>query len=339
MLPGPLTSTGVVPPVVTNAFAKVMLARGIPFLHYGRAAMRRPMPAKSGTTIVFPKLPALALATTPLTEGVTPTGKQLSKSQVTSILKQYGDYLTITDFFEMVVESPVLADAARNLGEQSGQSIDAVFRDAFAAGTSVFRGGNVANRTDLTTITHKIDGAVMRRAIRELRSNNARPFTRIITATDKVDTRPVRESFLSLTTPEVHFTLNVLPGWQPVASYASHEGAFPGEVGSFEDLRVLVSSQAKSFADAGGVAVGDVLSVIGTNADVHTMICFGQGAVGIVPLDGNSFENIIHPRNSGGASNPLNQFGTMAWKRNGTQLILDDDFFTRIEITVADATP
>jgi N4-gp56 family major capsid protein len=315
-----------------------MLARGLPYLHHGRVAQRRPMPSNSGTTAAFRRLNALALQTVPLVEGVVPTGKQLSKSDMLSILKQYGDYLTLTDYFELTVESQVLADASRVLGEQSGQSIDAILRDAFAAGTSVFYGGNAANRAALTTTTHKVDGSILRRMIRYLRSKNARPFNRIIDATDHVDTKPVRESYWAITTPEVHYTLNVLSGWQPLANYAETDGALPGEVGAFEDLRFLVSSQAKSYAGGGGAAVGDVKSTSG-NADVHTILVFGQDAVGIVPLDGNSFENIIHPRATGGPSNPMNQYGTMAWKRTGTQLILNDDFMTRAEVTVADVTP
>jgi N4-gp56 family major capsid protein len=160
---------------------------------------------------------------------------------------------------------------------------------------------------------------------------------------DAVATQPVREAYWAVTSPAVHFTLNSLPGWIPVANYANQDGVLPGEVGSFEDIRFLVSTKSKKYTgatDSGATATaGQDIQTDGTYSDVHTITIFGQDAFGIVPLDGNSFENIIHPSDSGGPGNPLNQFGTMAWKRNGTQVILDDNFMTRIEVAVGNNAP
>jgi N4-gp56 family major capsid protein len=341
--PGPLsTTTAVGVPFVTNSFMQVMLARGIPYLHYGRAALRKPLKQKSGTTAVFGKLAALSQNTTPLVEGITPTGKQLSASSVTSVLKQYGDFLTITDYFELTVEDPVLGDASRALGEQAGQSIDTVFGNAAIVGTSVSYGGAVASRSLVVGTGQKIDVNALRRAIRTLRNNNARPFTRLISALDAYDTHPVREAFWAVTSPQVHFTLNTLPGWISVANYPSQDGVLPGEVGSFEDIRFLVSTNAIRFTgatDSGATWDSSDVQNDATYTDVHTILIFGQGAFGIVPLDGMSFENIIHASDQGGPSNPLNQYGTMAWKRNGTQVILDDNFMTRIEVAVGNNAP
>lgn len=343
MTPGPLSSTGAVGvPFVSNVFMQVMLARGLPYLHYGRAAMRKPLKQKMGTTAVFGKLTALATNTTPLVEGVVPTGKQLASSSVTSVLKQYGDYLTIPDYFELTVEDMVLGDAARNLGEQAGQSIDLVFANTAIAGTSVSYGGAVTPRSALVGTGQKVDVTALRRSIRTLRNNNARPFTRIINGMDAYDTHPVREAYWAVTSPAVHFTLNTLPGWIPVANYPSSEGQLPGEVGSFEDIRFLVSTQAITYTgatDSGATWDGSDIQNDGTYSDVHTILIFGMGAFGIVPLDGMSFENIIHASDQGGPGNPLNQFGTMAWKRNGTQVILDDNFMTRLEVTVGNNNP
>jgi len=343
MTPGPLTSTGIVPPVITSVFANVMLARGLPFLHYSRPARRKSMPSKSGTSMTFRRLAALQTKATPLVEGTPGTGKQLSKTDIVATLYQYGDYLTITDFFEMTVEDAVLADGARVLGEQAGQSIDIVFRNVVAAGTSVSYGGGAASRSALTGSSHKVDVPALRRLIRTLQNNNARPFTRLINAMDGYDSHPVREAYWAVTDPAVIFTLNDLPGWIPVANYASTDGMLPGEVGSFEELRFLSSTQSPVYTGAtNSGATWDATSDIqndGTYTDVHVIVAFGMDAFGIVPLDGNSFENIIHPSNSGGPTNPMNQYGTMAWKRTGAQVILNDNFMTRLEVAVANVNP
>lgn len=333
-----LTRSTDVAPAVASWFSKELLVRALPKLVYGRVAQRRPLKGRSGNTIVFRRFNALSLALTPIEEGVPPSGQRLSVSDISATIKQWGDYVALTDLEEAVVESPVLQEATKLLAEQSGQTLDALMRDAYSAGTTVFYGGNAANRAALLGVAHKVDAPILQRAIRFLNQQNASLYTRMIDATDHVDTHPIRPAFWAITSPEVLFTLESLTDFIPVEKYASTGPVMDAEVGAYRNIRFLVSTQAKKFLGGGGTASGDVKST-SSAADVHTVLIFAQDAVGVVPLDNMSFENIIHPKGSGGPADPLNQVGTSAWKRTGTELILNDNFLVRLEVTVGDVAP
>lgn len=334
---GVLTTSSVVPPAVTSWFSKGLLVRATPYLAHALVAQRKPLAGRSGNTIVFRRFNALALATTPLTEGVTPTGKSLSNTDISSVIKQYGDYITVSDLVQAVIESDVLREGTKILAEQTGQTLDALLRDAFSGGTSVFYGGTATQRSDLTTTTHKIDAAKLDQIIRYFGQQNASLFNEMISASTKVDTHPIRPSVWAITTPEVIFDLDKLgsSGWIPATNYADQGPVHEAERGAYKGVRFLESTQAKSYAGGGGTASGDVKATGGV-ADVHTILFFAKNAVGTVPLDNMSLENIIHPKGTAGPADPLNQVGTMGWKRTGTELILNDNFMTRAEVTVGD---
>lgn len=335
---GVLTRSSDFPPVVTSWFSKELLVRALPKLVHGRVAQRRPLKGKAGNTIVFRRIEPLALALTPIMEGIAPNGKQPTHTDVSSTIRQWGDYIPITDLIEAVVEHPVLMEFTKLLAEQAGQTLDALLREAFVLGSNVFYGGGVASRSLLVGTAQKVDAAVLQRVIRGLQTNNAAMFTELIDATDSVSTQPVRPAYWGITGPEVAFTLEQVPGFIPVSNYSDTGPVMDAEIGAYRNIRFLQTTQSKSFLGGGGTATGDIKATSG-NADVFTILIFGQDAVGTVPLDNLSFENIIHPKGSGGTTDPLNQVSTTAWKRTGTELILNDNFFARVEVTAGLLNP
>ena len=55
-------------------------------------------------TVIFRGFNRLALALTPLNEGVTPSGSNLTMNSVTAVLSQYGDFTVITDVAEFLYD-------------------------------------------------------------------------------------------------------------------------------------------------------------------------------------------------------------------------------------------
>lgn len=334
---GVLTDTGTIPPVVAQYYDRKLLRRALPRLVHLRVAQRRPLAMRNGNTMMFRRLEALALATAALVEGVPPTGKALSKTDISATIQQFGDYVTLTDLVQATVEHPLLQDANRLLGEQSAQTLDVLARDVWVAGTNVLFGGAAASRAALTTTTHKIDTTVLDRAVRFLNQQNASRFTEMISASVKINTFPIRPAFWAITHPDILFTLQTLAGWIPVEQYAAMGPVLEAEVGAYKDVRFLTSTNAKVYLEGGGALVGDVQGV--TNADVYVTLIMGMDAVGAVPLDGMSLQNIIKPIGSGGPADPLNQIGTSGWKHTGTRVRLNEFFMTRIETTAGKVNP
>lgn len=329
----PLTTSSNFAPAVRSDLFKDLLLRTTPEMHYAKVAKKAAKAGKSGDTLVFRRIEALSLATTPLVEGVAPNGQRLTKTDVSAVLAQYGDYVPLTDYVQAIMDHPILMNANEVLSEQLAQTHDKLSGDKFATGTSVLYGGTAASRTDLLDTTHIVSTTLLAKAVRTLQGNNAKMFTKEIGATDKVATAPVRPAFWAVTTEDVAYDLENLTGWIPSTNYASSMQAMPGEIGSYRNIRFLVSTQAIKFLGGGGTASGT--QATSTLADVHTILVFGKEAVAEVPLSGKSAENIIHLPGSAGPADPLNQYGTSGWKSTRTQVILNDNYFIRLEVAVS----
>jgi N4-gp56 family major capsid protein len=343
---GVLTDSGVIPPVVQTYFDRALLSRALPLLVHARVAERRPLKQRSGNTMVFRRVESLSLATTPLVEGTPPSGQKVSHTDISVKIQQWGDYITIADLIKATIDHPLLNDANKVLGEQAAQTIDVLMREEQCAGTNVFYGGGVAGRANLTTTTQKVDANLLVRMIRALFDANASRFTKIVTASVKVDTHPIRAAFWAITHPDVVATLETLDEWVPVSHYSGSSAVMEAEVGAFRELRFLASSGgttdalggAKVLRGGGGTAAGDVYLTSG-NADVYFILAFGEEAVAAVPLEGMSLENIIKPIGSGGPSDPLNQIGTSGWKHTGARKRLNETFMVRAEVTAGLLAP
>lgn len=110
-----------------------------PMLVHDQFAQKRPIPQGRGKTIEFRKYTPLTKATTALTEGVTPDGKKLTVTTIEATVKQYGDYVTISDVLKMTAIDDNLTQAQRLLANQAGLTLDTVTRDIINAGTNVNR--------------------------------------------------------------------------------------------------------------------------------------------------------------------------------------------------------
>jgi len=80
-----------IPAEVNNFYDRTLLTRALPLLVHTRWAQIRDIPRNAGTkTIKFRRYANLTAATTPLSEGVTPEGSQLSVTDITATVAQYG---------------------------------------------------------------------------------------------------------------------------------------------------------------------------------------------------------------------------------------------------------
>lgn len=324
------TTTTQIDPAVDAWYDRVLLKRALPYLVHGLFGQKRPLPSKSGDTIKFRKYTALPKATTPLTEGVTPTAEQLAKTDSTAIPKQYGQYVEIADKITMVVEDQVLNETSVLLGESAGQTIDTIYRDILNAGTSVWRAGAVATRAEIVT---KVTATDLDKMLRALRNNKAKYYNKNIKASDGVSTQAIRASYYAIVHPNMIYDLEGITGFVSVANYPKPETAHEMEIGSYKNLRFIETTEGKVFLDEGG-AVGStgLATDDDTNIDVYTMLVFGRDAYGVVDLKGHAMQNIIKPLGSG--DDPLNQRATSGWKAFTTCKILQDAFMYRLEAGV-----
>lgn len=325
------TSTTTVNSAVSEFYDRTLLTRALPYLAHDKFGQRRPIPTGNSKQIKFRKYNALATATVPLTEGVTPSSTSMSVTDLTATIQQYGAFVELTDMVSMVNVEPVLTEAAEVLGEQAGQSLDIIYRDTLVAGTGVVYASGAANRGAVGALLTTTD---LDKAIRSLKNNNARMFTEVISATDGVSTQAIRPAYMAIIHPDVEYTLEGLTGFVPSSNYASQGPVMEGEIGAYKNIRFIASTFAKVFSGQGAAGTTNFKND-GSKYDVYATLIFGKDAYGITELQGQGLKNIVKAYGSGGSSDPLDQRATSGWKATTVCKILNDAFMTRVETCAA----
>lgn len=316
----PLTNRVAIPAEVSNFYDRNLLERAVALFVHTRWAQVRDIPRRAGSsTIKFRRYGNLVAATTPLVEGVTPSGSALSVTDITATAQQYGDYVTVTDVLSYESQDAVLMEAAQILGDQAGDTIDQLVRDVLSAGTNViFSGtGNLAN-IDVAA-GDVITAANVNAAVAILKLNNARKVTRMINPSTGVSTVPIAASYIGIIHPTVTAVLRTVTGWTDAWKYPTQAGVMDGEVGSVGEVRFVESTNAKKFVGAGTAGV-----------DLYSTVIFGANAYGITRVSGEAMKNIVKPLGSAGSADPLDQRATSGWKATFVAKILNDNFLVRI---------
>lgn len=273
------------------------------------------------------------LATTPLIEGVTPSGRKLSKVDVTVTMAQYGDFMILTDVVEDTHEDPILRQMVEVLGEQAGMTLETVRWNVLKAGTNVKRVGPSGIVTDRNQVGGVINIGVQRTITTALTRQNAKKFTNIIASTPAFRTEPVEAAFFALCHPDLETDIRNMSGYIAPKQYGTG-GALENEVGAVEQVRYLTSTIFGPWINAGAATSGDTTkrSTGGTYYDVYPILYLARDAYGIVPLKGKSAVTpmVVNPKPANG--DPLGQRGSVGWKAYQAAVILQDAFMIRAEV-------
>lgn len=298
------TTTGMSPEMKTY-YSNYLIENAKPNLVHDQFGQTHPIPKNGGKTIEFRKYSPLPKATTPLVEGVTPAGQALKVTTVTAEVKQYGDYVPLTDMLLLTAIDNNLVQALELLGNQAGETLDTITREVLNAGTNVqYAEGQVDSRAELTQ-NMKLTVKAIRLAARFLKKQEA---------------KPIDGSYVGIINPDIEFDLQDDPEWKDWNKYTTPEHMWNGEVGKIGNVRFVVSNQAKIFAKAGA-----------SGKDVYSTLILGANAYGITSVEGGGLETIVKQLGSSGAADPLNQRGTAGWKATKTAEILVEQFMVRIE--------
>lgn len=292
-------------------------------LVHDQFGQKRPIPANGGKTIEFRKFAALAKATSPLTEGVTPDGKGLSVTAITATVKQYGDYITQSDVLELTALDNTILEATKLLGRQAGVTLDTVVRNVLNAGTNVSycpkigTGGAetaVEARTGLDT-TAKLTVKAIQKAVTKLKAQNA---------------PKINGDYVAIIHPYVAYDLMRDPEWIDAHKYAQPDNLYTGEIGKIAGVRFVESTEAKIWNDS------TCPTKSGGYHPVFSTLVFGDGAYGVTDIAGGGLETIVKQKGSAGTADPLDQRSSVGWKAIKTAEILVQNYMVRIESCSAD---
>lgn len=310
-----MTTRTTIPAEVNNFYDRALLERAVPAFVHNRFAQVRDLPANSGTdTIKFRRYGSLTAQTTPLSEGVTPSGTQLSITDITATVQRYGDYVTMTDVVLTETYDPLLAETATLLGEQAGDTLDQLCRDVIAAGTTIQYASTATQNSEISAAM-KFTREEAKQAVRTLKGNNAKPVTSMIDPSTGYNTVPVGRSFVAICSEDTAYDLDDATGWIPLERYPSKNGVMPNEIGALAGIRFVETTNAYV---ASGVGVGGV--------DVHYTIVIANNAYAQTRISGHALKNIVKPLGSAGSADPLDQRTTSGWKATYVAKILNQGY-------------
>lgn len=294
-------------------YDKQLIRTAEPELVYDQFGQKRPIPKNGGKTIEFRKFAALPKATTALTEGVTPDGSSLTVTNITATIKQYGNYVTMSDVLETTAIDNVVVEATQTLGSQAGRTLDTITREVLMGGTNVMfaptiAGGvetAVSSRADLDA-TSIFKPKYVYRAERVLKRMNA----------PKIDGK-----YVAIIHPDVAADIMQDDLFIDVTKYANPQGAFQGEIGTIGNTRFVESSEAKIWKD----------ETCPTGLAVYGILFVAKNAYGVTEVDGLGLKTIIKNLGSAGTADPLDQRSTVGWKAAKTAERLVEEYMLRFE--------
>ena len=263
------------------------------------------IPKNHGKTMEFRGFEPLAKALNPLTEGQTPTGKKLDMFTVTTALKQYGDYVALSDLLEMTAIDNHVLEAQEKLGDQAGRTLDTVTREVVNAGTNVqYAEGQVSSRVALTSAMTLTPKAIAM-AVRTLKKRNA---------------PRINGKYIGIISQDVAFDLQQNPDYKDLFRYTDNSTFKNGYLFDLSGVEFYETSEAKKWINAGASSI-----------DVYSSLILGKDAFAVTALEGEGLETIVKQLGSSGASDPLNQRATVGWKALKAVAILTNQYMVRIE--------
>lgn len=291
-------------------YQDAMLERLTPALQWTEYGQKKPIPKRKGATTNFRRLNSLAVSATALTEGVTPDGVDLNITAVNATVKEYGNWTKISSFIDLTGFDPLMTETAELMGENAGESIDVITRDIVAAGTNVLYANGRTSRVTVTA-TDKITAADILLARRALRRAKVKPL----------DLPGGKKGYVALIPVDVATDLMQTSEWKESQVRNNTDNFMNGVIGMLYGIWFVEVDNPVVFTGAGASA-----------ANVYGTIFLGRDAYGLPDVGGSMKPDIIvHQAGSGGVSDPLNQFNTVAWKCAFTAVRLQELAILRYE--------
>ena len=310
------TETGSLSAEMKTFYEKRLLDQAEPLLVHNQFGDKYPIPANNGKKIEFRKYSALPKALTALTEGVTPAGNSLTVTTVEGTVKQYGDWIQLSDMLQMTAIDNNVVQATKLLSSQAGRTLDTVTREVLAGGTNVIYAPKVVDGAETEVLSRStltpecvLTPFVVMRAAATLEAMN----------TPKID-----GSYVLIIHPYCRETLQESPGWVDVVKYKEGNNTFSGEIGKIGDVRVVTTSEAKVINDSTCPVVDST-----TYYSVFTSLLLGANAYGVTELENGGLQHIV--KQLGYGEDPLNQRSSCGWKATSVAVRLCEEYMVRIE--------
>ena len=270
-----------------------------PELYFDNVADIKPTnQSMPGSSVTFPIISDLAVASSPINESVDVTPQSVSESNVVVTLAEYGNAVLTTAKLrgESYIEiDPIIANV---IGYNAGVSMDEVARDVLKAGTNVAYAGLATSRGTVAN-TDALKAADIRKAKARLRSQNVPNFNGFYTA---------------YIHPNVAYDFTSETGsfaWRDPHTYSQPGEIWAGEMGAFEGFRFIETPRSPVFNNDGSGSNSTTVTltcVSGSTSATYTNTT-GIDQVGV----GDSVSGLVSGTTVVAVSGPSLTSGTYTW--------------------------
>lgn len=250
-------------------------------------------PKGNGTDSYMLKFGHVLASTTQLSEGVTPSPATIDTNKYTITVKQYGQYIPLSDFLITTTIDPVLEDVSEELGYTAALSTDTIIRDHLIANaTSNIQYVGVGNSADNDIAANETFTAQdVLKATRILRGNDAPKMSDgyYVWVVHPL----ISHDIMADTSAGGFIELNkYVEGGSKINS---------GEIGKAYGTKVVESSNIAYAANSGTV-------------NVYRSFILAKDAFCVTSFDKNHMDLIVKQAGSAGTGDPLNQVATAGYK-------------------------
>ena len=230
------TTTGSISVEFPAAYYKTQVMKELAkkYLFY-QFAMKQPLPKNNGKTVQFRKAAMYTPEEDPtaLVEGTPPAGLTPSVSEVLVPIKQFGDFTPISDLASFTAVDNLVALEVDKITRLQHEKIEKLNVKALKLASNVVfaaASNTPASSQSAITASHVLTSLELRKAVRDLKKNNATPFYR--------NGKPY---FICIVNPDSVFALQNDTTWQDVSKYQQSEKIENGEIGKLFGCIVVES--------------------------------------------------------------------------------------------------
>lgn len=210
---------------VSIYYERRFLERARAMLVHQEGGQMRALEGNNGKQVIFNRFSPLSLATTALVEGSNPSSVNLTDTQVTVTLQEYGNSVNVTRLLGTVDIDDRDKEKIDVVAQNMGETLDALVRNALQSGATTLNAGGAG------TIT----AALIAQSVATLKENKALMY-------------PGTFGWIGKIQPETEYDLILTTTWQNAAAYSNVQALYAGEIGALYGVRFLVTNQGYQVA-------------------------------------------------------------------------------------------
>lgn len=270
------------------------------WLIHREGAQLRPLPQGEGKIVSFQRYSPLTRITTALTEGSNPSAVDLSATNVTATVAEYGSYTAISKLLSLTAIDPKMKGAVEVLGSNAGESIDELIRNELNNGTAQLAGAK--SLISDVAATDVFSATEVRKAVRNLKLQKAYRYG--------------DGYFMGKTNPYASYDLMGDTTWVNAHTYKDGENLYKGELGKLHGVRFLEGTNP---------------STTSSTVTVYHSYIHGKDAFGVTELEGDTKKVYVKTPGANSTDNPVDRFSTVGWAISFVPKVLDANWIRVIK--------